>query len=105
MNRRKARFGLLVPLAFLAAGLAGVSAQERGGARSIKEHYTKQEHLIPMRDGVRLFTSVYLPKDASRKYPILMMRTPYSVGPYGRDQYRGSLGPNRLFANTHDHGD
>jgi uncharacterized protein len=99
--RRYARSRLLLPFALLsAAALADGSTQDRGDlSHFIKEHYTKQEHLIPMRDGVRLFTSVYLPKDTSRKYPILMMRTPYSVGPYGPDQYRNSLGPNRLFAN------
>ena len=59
----------------------------------IKEHYTKYEYRIPMRDGVHLFTSVYLPKDSSRAYPFLINRTPYSVGPYGVDQYRKNLGP------------
>ena len=50
-------------------------------------HYTKYEHLIPMRDGVRLFTAVYLPKDTSQSYPILFQRTPYTVAPYGSDNY------------------
>src|SRR5262249_36136133 len=75
-----------------------VFAQERpDSAQSVRERYTKQEHRVPMRDGVRLFTAVYAPKDTSQKYPILLMRTPYSVGPYGADRYRGSLGPNRHF--------
>src|SRR6202040_1895680 len=52
-----------------------------------KTHYTKYEYRIPMRDGKRLFTSVYVPKDASQPYPILMSRTPYSARPYGADQY------------------
>ena len=50
-----------------------------------------------MRDGVRLFTSVYVPKDASKRYPFLVTRTPYSVGPYGIDDYRASLGPSEQF--------
>ena len=50
-------------------------------------NYTKYEHMVPMRDGVRLFTSVYVPKDASRTYPILMQRTPYTVSPYGVDNF------------------
>ncbi|MCC6859179.1 MAG: CocE/NonD family hydrolase [Bryobacterales bacterium] len=50
-------------------------------------HYTKYEHRIPMRDGVRLFTAVYVPKDASRTYPFLLLRTPYTVAPYGSDNY------------------
>jgi uncharacterized protein len=57
-----------------------------------KAHYTKYEYKIPMRDGVRLFTSVYIPKDQTQTYPILMTRTPYSVRPYGEDQYRARLG-------------
>src|SRR4051812_4525869 len=49
----------------------------------VKEHYTKQELKVPMRDGIHLFTTVYAPKDVVKKHPILMMRTPYSVAPYG----------------------
>lgn len=61
----------------------------------IREHYTKFEYRIPMRDGKRLFTAVYVPNDADRKktYPVLMVRTPYSIAPYGADQYKGMLGP------------
>jgi putative CocE/NonD family hydrolase len=63
----------------------------------VKAHYTKYEYRIAMRDGVRLFTSVYIPKDTSRTYPFLINRTPYSVGPYGEDQYRKRLGPSPEF--------
>lgn len=56
-------------------------------AAAIVAHYTKYDHRIVMRDGVRLFTSVYVPKDRSRSYPIMLQRTPYSVGPYGVDNY------------------
>ncbi len=56
-------------------------------ARAIREHYTKYEYEIPVRDGARLFTVAYVPKDTSRSYPILMTRTPYSVAPYGIDSY------------------
>src|SRR5579864_9249116 len=51
-------------------------------------NYTKKEVSIPMRDGIKLFTSIYLPKDQSEKHPILMTRTPYSCAPYGT-AYRG----------------
>jgi len=51
-------------------------------------NYTKMEATIPMRDGVKLFVSVYMPKDKSEKHPILMERTPYSCAPYGKDKYR-----------------
>jgi len=63
----------------------------------VKVHYTKYEYRIPMRDGVRLFTAVYIPKDASQSYPFLMDRTPYSVSPYGEDQYKKTLGPSDEF--------
>lgn len=67
----------------------------RQRADYIREHYTKFEYRIPMRDGKRLFTAVYVPNDADRKktYPVLMVRTPYSIAPYGADQYKGMLGP------------
>jgi putative CocE/NonD family hydrolase len=67
------------------------------GIDHIKSNYTKYEYRIPMRDGVRLFTSVYVPKDVSEQYPILLCRTPYNVGPYGADAYRSDLGPSALF--------
>ncbi|MDQ6815538.1 MAG: CocE/NonD family hydrolase [Bacteroidota bacterium] len=51
------------------------------------QHYLKKELTIPMRDGVRLFTSVYYPTDNNEKHPILMTRTPYSCQPYGNDTF------------------
>jgi putative CocE/NonD family hydrolase len=63
----------------------------------VRQHYTKFEYFIPMRDGKRLFTSIYVPKEASHSYPFLMLRTPYSVAPYGVDQYRTHLGPSEAF--------
>jgi uncharacterized protein len=78
---------LLLPLA--------CTAQERRGADYIKDNFDKQEVYIPMRDGKRLYTVIYTPKDRTRSYPFLMERTPYSAGPYGDSAYRGSLGPNR----------
>ncbi|HKX28190.1 MAG TPA: CocE/NonD family hydrolase, partial [Blastocatellia bacterium] len=59
----------------------------------LREHYTKYEYNIPMRDGVKLFTSIYVPKDSSQKYPFLLKRTPYSVRPYGVDRYQESGNP------------
>jgi putative CocE/NonD family hydrolase len=67
----------------------------------IRENYSKIEYRVPMRDGVKLFTSVYIPKDVfsdGKTYPIMFDRTPYSVRPYGADQYRENLGPNEFFA-------
>lgn len=58
----------------------------------IKANYDKTELYITMRDGTKLFTSIYSPKDKSQKYPILLNRTPYTVAPYGSDQYKSYLG-------------
>lgn len=63
----------------------------------IQANYTKIERRIPMRDGVTLFTSIYIPRDSSEDHPILMMRTPYSCAPYGESNYPRRLGPSRLF--------
>lgn len=62
-----------------------------------RANYTKYDCRIPMRDGVKLFTTVYVPKDSSRTFPILMQRTPYSISPYGIDNCRPVLGPSEGF--------
>src|SRR4051812_25741553 len=56
------------------------------------ERYTKYEHMIPMRDGARLFARVYAPKDQSQAWPIMLTRTPYSLKPYGTDNYTDPSG-------------
>ncbi|HEY4327692.1 MAG TPA: CocE/NonD family hydrolase [Mucilaginibacter sp.] len=61
----------------------GVAAQNTDSAWFVN-NYIKKEVSIPMRDGVKLFTSIYIPKDQSEKHPILMTRTPYSCSPYGQ---------------------
>jgi len=68
------------------------------GTGYIKARYTKYEYEVSMRDGVRLFTAVYIPKAADRPEPILLPRTPFSVRPYGEDQYPETLGPSEFFA-------
>lgn len=73
-------------------------SQHAQQAFDVKANYTKSEHMIPTRDGVKLFTAVYAPKDTSQKYPILLNRTPYSCSPYGPNAYRDSVGPSPLFA-------
>ena len=82
------------------AGAAPAPADPAARAAFIRENYTKFNYHIPMRDGVKLFTSVYVPKDVfseGSKYPIMMQRTGYSIGPYGIDQYPNNLGPSELF--------
>ncbi|HTU21974.1 MAG TPA: CocE/NonD family hydrolase, partial [Gemmataceae bacterium] len=70
------------------------------GLEYVKANYTKYEYRIPMRDGKKLFTAVYVPKDQSKRYPILLLRTPYNVKPYGVDQYKSDLGPSPLFGKS-----
>ena len=76
-------------------------AQKAPDNRFVKENFIKKEVYIPMRDGVKLFTSIYIPKDISKakKYPFLMQRTCYSVAPYGENEYRSALGPNKYLMN------
>ena len=94
IKRMNAIVGLIFLLTF---SLMSVSAQPPAppSAERVRERYTKFEFQVPMRDGARLFTSVYVPKDTARTYPFLLTRTPYSVAPYGVDSYRNSLGPGR----------
>ncbi len=93
-------FAILALLAIASiASRAQQPAQPQPPAEDfVRSHYTKYEFRIPMRDGKRLFTAVYVPKDAaSGPYPFLMDRTPYSVDPYGEDQYPKHLGPSEEF--------
>ena len=105
------RIRVLVLVVFLAA-VSAVSAfaqpappatAQQDLTKYIRDNSTKREVMIPMRDGVKLFTAIYEPKAKTEKYPILMSRTPYSIAPYGKDsqgndQFRRSLGPDELFA-------
>jgi len=74
------------------APTAFAQGPDRGFVRTT---YVKHEYQIPMRDGVKLFTIVYTPRDASaaNTYPIVMERTCYSVAPYGADEYPAEIGP------------
>ena len=102
MNLKSAKSAIVLAtilLGALAAALPshGQRAEEPAKEDYVKAHYTKYEYRIPMRDGKKLFTAVYVPKDASQVYPILMDRTPYSVAPYGEDEYKKNLGPSDEF--------
>lgn len=86
---------------------AGTASKTEEGAKaksSLREKYTKYEYRIPMRDGVKLFTVLYVPKDSSQAYPFLMNRTPYGSGVaehgqshYGVDFFPSELGPSKEF--------
>ena len=94
---RSAAVATGLAFALLAGGTAGLAAQD---SAYVAARYAKRELFIPMRDGVRLYTAVYVPRDASpaRRYPILLQRTPFSVAPYGSDAYPSALGPSAFMA-------
>lgn len=96
MRHNQAANMWIVVLSLLALGRPANDAAAQG-LEYVKANYTKYEHRIAMRDGKRLYTAVYVPKDQGQQYPILLLRTPYSVGPYGADQYRADVGPSPLF--------
>ncbi|MFZ6720144.1 CocE/NonD family hydrolase [Undibacterium sp. Ji49W] len=88
--------GISVASLTTAANLADDKADQiKQRADYIRKNYAKFEYRIPMRDGKLLFTVVYVPNDANnnKRYPILLNRTPYSVAPYGADQYKTQMGP------------
>ncbi len=66
-------------------------------------NYTKKEVSIPMRDGKKLFTAVYIPKDTTAQHPLLMKRTPYSCAPYGENNFDASLWSSYLLAYCKEH--
>lgn len=87
----------LIAACFAALLAVPATAQSQADAAAlsarIRQNYRKLEVRIPVRDGVKLFTSIYVPRDTSKRYPVLMSRTPYSVAPYGDSLYRASMGP------------
>ena len=60
----------------------------------IRNNYTKTEVMVTMRDGINLFTQIYAPKDLTKKFPIIMQRTPYTCQPYGLDKFKKRISPN-----------
>jgi len=109
MNRRLSTIALSLSLAFAAGAHAAATvdsaaADAPAAQRDLRASYTKYEYRIPMRDGTKLFTVVYVPKDASKSYPFLVNRTPYSAGVYaegelryGEDWYPAQIGPSKEF--------
>jgi len=92
---RTARACAVFSLALASAHASHAWAQ---ATSPIAARYLKTEYRVPMRDGAKLFTVVYTPRDTTRSYPIMLTRTPYSVGPYGADAYPRSIGPSPKFA-------
>ncbi|WP_378187252.1 CocE/NonD family hydrolase [Aquimarina sp. W85] len=87
------KHSIIVGLSLL---LSFTSIAQQADNYDVKAQYTKTEVDIAMRDGIKLHTTIYSPKDTSKKYPILMHRTPYSSKPYGADQFRSKIGPNEF---------
>ena len=91
---RFSRWSIAVALGTaIVAGASWLVYIRNDGARRTRTRYTKDEYRIPMRDGMTLFTQVYIPKDRTKAYPFLVQRTPFGVSPYGPDRYRSQLGP------------
>lgn len=90
----------VIALVFSIAVSASASSAlaEESLAAFVRANYTKSEHMVPMRDGVRLFTAVYVPNDLQGTWPVMLHRTPYGAGPYGPDRYPEALGPGERFA-------
>jgi len=99
-RRRPGPTWLVCVFAALAATTLPGRALLGQGLEYVKANYTKYEFRIPMRDGKRLWTAVYAPKEQSHPWPIMLVRTPYSVKPYGADQYPSDLLPSPLFAQS-----
>lgn len=70
------------------------AAQAQPADNYVAKNYEKTIHQVEMRDGIKLYTVVYAPKDKSKTYPMMLKRTCYSVAPYGPDKMPSSLGPN-----------
>jgi putative CocE/NonD family hydrolase len=87
------KFILLTVLSFFLY-ISCNSSKEKKEENYVVDNYTKQEVTIAMRDGTKLHTTIYSPKDTSKKYPILMQRTPYSSAPYGDEKMKTKIGPN-----------
>jgi uncharacterized protein len=98
MTRRSSALAVLLALPLLFGQEPAKKNAQAERDEYFRSHYTKSEYMIPMRDGIRLFTAAYAPKDTSQKYPILLMRTPYTVSPYGEDNFRDLAANTEKFA-------
>lgn len=87
---------MFVPLLFASVSTSS-SFQSNPPEFNIRANYTKQESMVPMRDGAKLYTAIYVPKDPGGPLPIILQRTPYSCAPYGPTTFPNGLGPTRQF--------
>lgn len=96
MQTLKKLFSLLTLLVLIGVTSCkkSTNSPEEVSTTYVEDNYTKKEVDIEMRDGVKLHTTIYTPKDTSKKYPIMMQRTPYSSQPYGGGKFKEKIGPN-----------
>src|SRR5579871_3066963 len=94
---------LLLALLVVAAVAAAASifwVRKSQDPSSLSARYVKREFHIPMRDGIKLYTAVYTPKDTSRSYPFLLTRTPFGATPYGESAFPARLGPSEALVQS-----
>ena len=87
------RFFLVAVLSVILIGCRSTDVPDDEAGFDVEAQYDKQEVTIPMRDGVKLFATVYVPKDTTQAYPFLIKKSPYSSGPYEAGVYRNHIGP------------
>ncbi|MGV3615924.1 MAG: CocE/NonD family hydrolase [Fimbriimonas sp.] len=87
-----------MPAALSLIALLPTAIPAQAPSLSLRVDYTKTEAMIPMRDGVKLYTAIYAPKDATKTWPVLLTRTPYGAGPYGANRFPTGLGPTPEFS-------
>ena len=87
---------LAVPVFFALFVILSPAASAQENTYALSDHYDKTEYDIEMRDGIKLHTMVYMPKDRSTTYPIILSRTCYSCRPYGEGQFPSRIGPSRV---------
>lgn len=68
---------------FLGSVVTTVAQNNELDSVYMRQHYDKVEYFIPMRDGTKLYTLLYIPKDTRKQYPILLNRTCYNASAYG----------------------
>jgi len=85
---------LLLSFSFINCKKTTPQIAEKKPDTYVRDNYTKQEVTITMRDSIKLHTTIYSPKDKSKEYPILLLRTPYSCRPYGKDKFPVKISPN-----------
>ncbi len=88
---------VMMAMAAAIAPHAHAHAQATVDSLYTRDHYNKSEYMVPMRDGVKLYTIVYAPKDTSQAQPFMLVRTPYGIPPYPLTEYKRVLGPSPEF--------